>query len=215
MDDRKYWIQLALTILVPFITGAGLVQIKEHLPNWLFLLFLSVLCIFITVVLLRLAFGDWFRRAWIWWKKRTAYNKRIGLAMNWRQKFSDLADIIVRVGSNAWVPNSDESDRYGSLRAWFIINRSELLPMWSYFMRTRIKSSYRRDTNSLEYKIIHEHYEDPFSFFYDPITLDRIGPMLLITVGENDPHRINYVLARINDRTSEFVHWVEYEYKKY
>ena len=84
MGDRKYWIQLALSILVPFLTGAGLVQIKEHLPNWLFLLFLAVLCIFIIVVLLRLAFGDWFSRAWIWWEKRTEYKKRCRVAIDWR-----------------------------------------------------------------------------------------------------------------------------------
>ena len=59
-------------------------------------------------------------------------------------------------------------------------------------------------TGDLEYVVLRENYSDPFSVFYEPMTLG----MLEVSLKRWDKDDIRYVLHKLHELTLEFTVWM-------
>lgn len=211
-DRREFFTNLLLSIILPLIVSSGgataLVVFRESLPPILFHILLWVLCIFIIVVIVRLAFGDLINQLRMWIKNQQYKRSRYKLAKDWSILFGELSELVSQVSDQDWKPTKDQSIKYYKLRAWFRRNRSELLPRWYSFVSNRTNTAYSLDNSSLEHRILDMHWTDPFSCFYDPLDLERMGILLRNEFQTNEGNRVRYVIIRLRELTDEFVTYI-------
>lgn len=218
MKDKNYWLQVIISAVIPLGLGSGLIfvlsQFKERLPDWsydfiiavVYIAFIIVLAVLI-IVLIQLAFGGLFTRLYRRLKERSerkATRKRIE---DWLDKFGELWQLIGEVIDNNWEATKEQEHSYFRLHLWFKLHRSKFLPHWQSFQVLRTEPAdvgASLSTIDLEYVALHEHYKDPFSVFYEPITIEGLRQSL--SNWQSD--EIVYVLTKLYDLTEEFVAWI-------
>ncbi len=217
MRDKNFWLQLLVSAAIPLVLGSGTIfifsQFKERLPDWaydilviivyvVFVIVLGVLCL----VLLRLTFGGWFTNLRIWYSLRFLYRKRLKIATDWYNQWLKLSRLLSSVSDDDFQATNEQETEYGRLRLWFIRNRSQFLPIWYQFQRDRTIAAHEttRSSADLNHEVFHDHYEDPFSYFYKPSAIENFREIL--RYHERD---LTTVLVRLVERLDECFEWVK------
>lgn len=207
-EKTDFWLNLFLSAILPSVLGSGsiylLVQFKEGLPGWLYTTFLFVIYAVLVAVLIRLAFGDWFRKLTIWVRNGRRGRAQRKVASNLFAKWVGLSN---QLAGRGYQPTKEQEDKYSELHLWFIRNRQNFLPLWYNFRRTRTDtahdSHYHNSTVDLGYKVLVTNSEDPFSYFYEP----PIVRILCDTLERERPGVVRLILAKLDELTVEFVQW--------
>lgn len=215
MKDRNFWLQIFISALIPLGLGSGLIfvlsQFKERLPDWsydfiiavIYIAFIIVLAV-LLIILIRVAFGGSFTRLYRWLKDRSERKATQKLIENWLDKLWELGGLIHEVANNNWQATKKQKGSYRKLHIWFTFRRSKFLPYWQVFQGRRTEPANvgaSLSTNDLEYVALREHYKDPFSVFYEPMTIEALRQSLKRWHSDE----INYVLAKLYDLMAEFV----------
>jgi hypothetical protein len=216
-SDMKNWneflFQLFINLIVPLLGPSGaiglLVVFKEQLPLILYNILIWLFWLLIVVVIIRFIFYEAFNKAVKYVKQRLNSRNRTKLLLEWYNNFVRLSDIVwdIATTSGEWTTPSDEQiKKYTHLQVWFRDNRARFIPIWYRFRNNRPPSGYHPDSSSLEHEIINQK-EDAFSCFYEPLTLDRLGPMMQHEFHTNDGDRVRYVLTKLRVLLAELIEW--------
>ena len=218
MADRKEsWSQLLTLLLqtiVPLVIAGGATGIlsifKESLPQSLYSILLYVIWFAIIALLiwlvLRLILGDSPRKLVKWVKDHRQHRIKRKQAEDLFDKWFELYKLISDVIKTDWQPTKEHKSEYFKLHFWFIKNRPKFLHHWYYFDACRTDAAHETDFGSvtdLAYKVFRTNYKDPFSYFYEPQTIEMLCRIL-----ENEPiGKVYFVLGKLADLTTEFLHW--------
>ncbi len=202
---------------MPLAFGSGatwiLAQFKESLPQFFYLTFLYLIWSFLVVVrarlVVRLVFGDLPARFMKWVKHRREQSLTFKLPISRDNKVTSLSNLIVKIIEEK--VSSEIIDDYFRLHFWFIDNRSKFLAPWYTFSTGRTntahESEYWSSTAELGYKVFRDNYRDPFSYFYEPVTVEILRAIL----SRESANKVGFVLVKLNELTFEFVRWVKSE----
>ena len=211
MKDKEFWIQLLVSGILPYILGGGfitlLVQFRERLPGWFYTTFLFVIGAVLIAVLVRFAFGDWLKRFARWIREIRKQRIDLRIAISLRSKWFELLGLLSDIMDADWQSTREHEDKYLEIRRWFINNRSTFLPKWHHFNHYRTNTAhsnlYYDSTRDLGYKVLRENYQDPFSYFYEPVTVRMLCRLL-----KNEPNaEVQLILIKLRDLCNEFVQW--------
>ncbi len=219
MTDRKEYLSQLLTLLlqtiVPLVIAGGatgiLTVFKEQLPQLLYTIFLYVIWGVIIVMLiwlvLRLILGDSPKKLAKWIKDLQQDRARQKIVKEWHDHWAELRNVLSEVIDADWKPAEEHKAKYLKLRIWFIDNRSKSLPEWQSFHLNRTETAYEAllKADTLEYLVIHENYKDPFSYFYEPESLESLGTILSY-INKNE---LENVLRKLTELTDESVQWIK------
>jgi len=208
-------LSLLWTALAPLLIGGGatgiLVLFKEHLPELLYLVLLVIIWVVFVFMLirlaLRLAFGDWIDNLRKWMKRRKEHSAKLETAKEWRAKWSEFWDLISDIIETGWEPSEDHTSKHIRLHFWFGHNRSKFLPIWHSFQRSRTEAAFENEFDStveLRYKVFRENYKDPFSYFYEPVTVEQLRRILY----HSQSGEIELVLMKLLELTDELIDWL-------
>jgi hypothetical protein len=218
MKDKNFWLQIFISALIPFVLGSGLIfvlsQFEERLPDWAYNFIVAAIYVFfiivmavVTFALIQLALGDLFTRLYRGLKERSerkAARKRAG---DWLDRFGELWRLISEVINNDWQATEEQEHSYLGLHIWFKLRRSKFLSYWYTFQSHRTEPAdmvASLSTRDLEYVALHEHWQDPFSVFYEPMTIEGLRRSL----SDWQSDEIRYVLTKLYELTEEFVAWM-------
>jgi len=212
-DRIEPWLQVVLSITALVLSGGSasvLVLFQEHLPRPLYLTLLWVLCLFIIAILLRLAFGDLIESFRIWIRRRLAHRKRCKLVENWRTKWLEMANLVNTAMHSKRKPTDDQEIRYRVLRFWFIKHRTQLILIWQHFNHVRTQQAHENDYDqySAQHNVFHDHRYDPFSCFYEPLSLGILKAWMIETEHWSDTDTW-LILTKLKELTNEFVEWIK------
>jgi len=211
-DRTQFWLQLVISVIVPFLIGSGgvtlLVIFREQLPEWLYTTFIFVIYLVFIVILIRLAFGDLIGRFRIWVREKLIYRERYRLVKNWHTKWVEMASLVNKVINSKKEPTAEQNKRYLMLRFWFIKNRTQLIPIWRQFQRVRTQQAYENDYGrySAQEHVFSEHAYDPFSCFYESLSLGILRAWMIETKHWSAAD-IWLILTKLEELTYEFVQW--------
>ena len=216
-ESQYHLLTLLLQTIVPLIVAGGATGIltifKEHLPQLLYSIFLyviwSAIIVMLILLVLRLILGDSPKKLVKWIKYLQRDRARQKIVKEWHDNWTELRNVLTEVIDTDWKAAEEHKAKYLKLRIWFIGNRSKSLPKWQSFYLNRTKTAYEAllTTNNLEYVVIHKNYEDPFSYFYEPNSLESLGTILKYI----NKKEIENVLRKLTELTDEFVHWINYK----
>jgi len=216
VKDKSFWIQLLVSAGIPTFLGAGTIfvfsQFKERLPSWaydtlliIFYIFFIVMLAIFALMLIRLAFGESFNKLWELLRKRAKRRTIQRRLKKWIDRFAELIDLVHEVADDFKATKLQE-DKYFDLHLWFTLERSNILSLWYSFEYKRTKPakvSSALSERDLEWIVFYKNYQDPFSVFYEPMTLGFLGHSLRSW----DRSEINYVLRKLYELTLEFNVW--------
>ncbi len=219
VKDKGFWVQLLVSTVIPLILGGGTIfafsLFEERLPDWAYNTLISIFYVFFViflavfaVMLIRLAFGEWFNKLQRWYNERTEYRKNLKLVTNWSNKWSDLSKLLVSARDSDWKTNDEQVDEYSMLRSWLRRNRSEFLPIWHRFQRARRSAAHERPTSSsnLAHDVFYNNYDDPFSYFYEPLAIEEFERIL-----RHQERDMAIVLIKLHESLEECFEWVKLE----
>jgi hypothetical protein len=220
MDRKESWSQLLALLLqtiVPLVVAGGatgiLAAFKEHLPQLLYTVFLYVIWGVVIVMLLwlvlRLILGDLPNRLIRRIETRRHNRARLEMVKEWCKKWSELSPLILKLCKRGWKPTAKQRNTYAELHSWFVEKRTRLLPEWRGFYLGRTDAAYDRSLGSsasLKYRIF-MHWEDPFSFFYEPSQVEEFQEHFKYTSYSD----IEEVLTKLGQLNNEFIQWVSRE----
>ena len=219
MKDKSFWLQIIISASIPVVLGSGIIfvltQFRERLPEGLYDIAIYTIYIFFIVVLsvlvillVRFAFGDWFTKLRRWREHRSYRKNRLKVAENWCNKWIDLSQILLNASNSDWRVSNEEQNKYRNLHNWFRLNRSKFLPIWDWFKRNRERVAHENEGSSasLVHKVFYESYNDPFSYFYSPLTLKEFDDIL--KYHEND---MPLVLLRLKEQLEELIEWIKFK----
>jgi len=214
MKDRtRFWLQLAISVIAPLVIGGGgvtlLVVFRQDLPGWLYTTFIFIIFLVFTVTLIRLVFGDLIERFRIWIAKKLAHRERCKLVKNWRVKWIEMANLVDKVMNAKNKPTDERERRYLALHFWFIRHRTKLIPIWQHFKHVRTQQAYENDYDqySAQHNIFREHAYDPFSCFYEPLSLGILRAWMVETKHWSATD-IWLILTKLTELMDEFVEWI-------
>lgn len=218
-DSKTFWLQVGVSIGISLVFGSGmlavLAQLGERLPEWLYNTFIFTIYIFFVVILLvlvviltRFAFGDWFKKLRISVKNRRQHHARQKLAEEWYEKWRELCLLLYDVASNNWQPTEEQKNDFSKLRTWFRINRSKFLHIWHSFEypRRKMAHEYYGSSTSLGHEVFYDNHDDPFSYFYEPLTIEQLEHLLQYHHDE-----MPEVMLKLKEFMDECVQWVSQE----
>ena len=211
-DKIDSWMQFFLSIIALVLSGGSaslLVLFQEHLPRPLYITLLWVLCLFIIAILLRLAFGSLIEKLYISIKVRRWKRKRLTQVKNWYTKWIEPDNLINEVIGSKKAPTKHQEARYLKLHFWFVGNRAGLIERWKHFDKNRTSQAYERDMEGVAHDVLFDHWTDPFSCFYEPLSLLELKGIMELYRWEDD--EIRYTLAKLTELTHEFVQWASLE----
>lgn len=203
MKDKSFWLQLA----VSFIVGGGgtgiLVHFREQLPLFAYSTLLYIIWIFFVVLIVRLLFGD---KIYNWFKEWQKHRLRVKTARELLAKWMNLEELISELVRNGWQWNKQHQDKYSALHFWFNSNRVKFLPLWKLFLENRPYAAHAGSYSSasLYQQVFHGNYEDFFSYFYKPRTVEMLKKRL-----QNRDTELPNVLDELTEHTLEFLEWVK------
>lgn len=217
MDRKELGYQLIILLLqaiIPLVVAGGatgiLTAFKEHLPEPLYSIFLYVIWGVVIVMLvwlvLRLILGDSPRKLVRWIKDLRQKRVRREMVEEWCKKWFELSPLIIKLCGRNWKPTQEQRNAYAELHSWFIKNRTRLIPEWKSFYLKRTDAAYERQISSeasLKYRVF-MHWEDPFSFFYEPFQIEEFRWHFQYTRASD----IEEVLTKLGELNNEFAQWV-------
>ena len=116
---------------------------KEDLPQSLYAIFLYVvwwaIIIMLVWLVLSVILGESPKKVIRWIQKRTEHKTTQRRLYNWKDKFTELCDLVSSVAENDWQATEIQIDNYRNLHIWFKLRRSKILPLWGYFRHNRIE----------------------------------------------------------------------------
>jgi len=217
------WQKLSLSLMLLGVAIALAAALHDVLPTVAYLAILIILCIAFVVCLAWLIIIThpltYLRKAWqrrrgrkrqeAWWQQRLI------LIEEWAQRWRELSQLIVQVITCNGEPTDAQEQQFATLRKWFIKNRSDVLAAWQYFWQQRTPMAHEElPKYSLADKILKEHWNDPFSFFYNPPSLwalaRALGVQKSTSTWSPSEYEVNWteVAVRIlSERVDEFVAW--------
>lgn len=154
----------------------------------------------------RIAFGDWFTKFRMWYRKRKKYSQNSRILTDWYNQWLSLTGLLSSVCNSDWKTTSEQESEYSRLRSWFIRNRSQFLPIWYQFRSLRRDSVHEgaASTSELTYKVFRESYEDPFSCFYEAFAIQELREIL-----HSQEDDMVIVLVKLKERLDECLEWVK------
>ena len=217
MKDSKFWLQLIVPTVVAILFGGFglflLAQFKERLPEWfyntlivvIYVVFVAIL-IFFVILIIRVAFGDWLIKFTRWIREKRRQQKRTRLTTDWYEKWRELSLLLLDVDKHKWESTQKQEEDFSRLRTWFRINRTEFLHVWHSFNHYRRKMAHEHSgsSSSLDRKVFFENYDDPSSYFYQPLSIDQLEHSLGYHHGE-----MSAIMLRLKERLDECIEWVE------
>jgi hypothetical protein len=208
-DKTEFWLQLFLSTILPYLLGGGsiylLIEFREQLPEHLYIIFLYIIYTVFVVVLIRLAFGNWFNKFYIYIQKLLRRRAEKKLIHEWHGKWLDFCELLRKVVHTDWELTKKQENEYSELRSWFITNRSKFLPVWQRFDARRTDAAHEDElgsTTSLKWKVFRENYKDPFSYFYEPFFLEDLDHILRYHKSD-----IGDVLIKLKELMDECIEW--------
>lgn len=204
MKDKSAWIQLIVALS---FSGGGtsiLVYFREELPSsFFFASILLLIWIVFVVSLVRFLFGD---QIYKWYTERKRYRMRVKTARELLDKWMKLEELVSELVRNGWKLNKQHQDKYSTLHFWFNSNRVKFLPLWKLFIENRPYAANEGDYSSasLYQEVFHGEYEDFFSYFYKPRTVEMLKKRL-----QNRDTELPNVLDELTEHTLEFLEWVK------
>lgn len=220
MKDRfETWLQIIIPTIASLIFGGVglylLTQFKERLPVWfynaliyvIYFVFVAILVLFL-VLIIRAAFGDWLKGLMRLVKKTRQQRARTKLTAQWYEKWRELSLLLYDVAKHKWKPTKKQEEDFSKLRIWFIINRTEFLHIWHSFMyyrRSMAHEGYSSST-SLGYEVFYNNHDDPFSYFYEPLSIDQLEHLL-----QYHHNEMPEVILKLKERLDESIEWVNKE----
>lgn len=220
MEDRaKFWLQLLVpTVATVLFGGFGLfllAQFKERLPEWfynalilvIYVVFVAIL-IFFVILIIRAAFGDWLRKFVGWINGVRRQRARAKLTTRWYEKWRELSLLLYDVAKHKWKPTKKQEEDFSRLRTWFRINRTEFLHIWHGFNHYRRNMAHESSGSSLDldHKVFFQSHDDPFSYFYQPLSIDQLEHLLQYLHDE-----MPAVMLKLKERMDECIEWVNEE----
>lgn len=220
MYRKESWSQLLMLLLqtaAPLVVAGGatgiLTAFKEHLPQLLYTIFLYVIWGVVIAMLLwlvlRLILGDLPNKLVRRIKNSQQNRARREMVKEWCKKWSELSPLILKLRRRNWKPTPKQRNTYAELHSWFLENRTRLLPEWRGFYLGRTDAAYEHNLGSsasLKYKVF-VHWEDPFSFFYEPFQIEEFQEHFQYTSASD----IGEVLTKLGQLNNEFIQWVSRE----
>jgi len=215
----KFWLQLIVpTAATLLFSGYGLfllTQFKERLPEWfynaliivIYIVFVAIL-IFFVILIIRAAFGDWFIEFTRWIRKKRQQQTRTKLTADWYQKWRELCLLLYDVAKKKWKPTKIQEESFSKLRTWFRINRTEFLHIWHSFKyyRSKMAHEYYASSASLGHEVFYDNHDDPFSYFYEPLTIDQLEHLL-----QYHHNEMPEVMLKLKELLDECIEWVDKE----
>jgi len=209
--SRESRLQLLLNTLVPLLVSGGgtalLVLFREDLPTWFYITFLIVIWLVFIVMLVRLALGDLIEGVRASIKRRSAARERRKLVKNWCAKWIDMALLINETIHTEEVLIERLNERYRELHFWFINNRTQVISLWKAFWCSRTPQAYESYSSAgIENHVFYDNWEDPFSCFYEPMSLRMLKEEIESNYWSEGDVRL--ALNKLAELTNEFVRWV-------
>jgi len=171
MNERKVnWWQVIIQLLPSIVPTSLAVLVgvfRDVFPSWAFLSLIIILTFFLVIALFRLVLGDVltkFSRKLSTYKGKCHARK---LVLSWKQKWDALSQLVSQCIDQKEPPTPQQEKVFQQLHHWFIINRSNFLPLWHNFSVSRTKADHESwDSYDPRKKMLHEHWKDPFSVIY-------------------------------------------------
>ncbi len=196
------------------IAGGGTAVIttfETRLPTVLYstLLWLVWLIAILTLVglLLRYVFDGVYKPLFAWYKRRQEVKANTKLVNAWNLHWKALYGLLDSVRENKWKSTEEQDAQYFLLHQWFMANRISFIPLWRRFAQYRTGAAHEEKTTSpyeLAYKVFKENYNDPYSYFYSPLTLT-----MLISFFGNRTDELDYVAFQLVDHNEEMLTWMQ------
>ncbi|MFC1955777.1 hypothetical protein ACFLWZ_04525 [Chloroflexota bacterium] len=219
MKDSKFWLQIIIPTVVSILFGGFglflLSQFKERLPEWfynalvavIYVVFVAIL-LFFLILIIRAAFGDWLVEFTRLKRKKRRQRKIVRLTTEWCGKWREFGLLLLDVCKHNWKPTEKQEEDFARLRTWLTINRAEFLSVWHSFNNHRRNMAHEHygSSSRLDYKVFFENHDDPFSYFYQPPSIDQLKNILQYRDNETPT-----VLLRLKERLDECVEWVNRE----
>jgi len=222
MDKKDFLSQVFLELIkaiIALVVAGGatgiLTQFKERLPSSFYTIFLyviwGVIIIMLAWIALSVVFGDSPKKLMQWIKNRVNRKDISRKLKTWCDKYLELADLVSDVAKTDWQITDVQKESYRYLHIWFELKRSDILPFWQRFYHNRTNPA-NMDTLSrgdLEWVTLDEHWRDPFSVFYEPMTLNLLQSILK----RWNKNEIIYVLRKLKELNLEFTAWTLLRYE--
>ncbi len=217
MEDRvKTQLQTAVGLFVSLLGSGLLLLVKENLPGWFFITFLTILCSVFFVVLVRFALGDLLKGLFAWAQKWFKHRKEEKLVKAWVENWKEMTEIVKEVLGVNGEPSEVQEKRFYGLHSWFNSNRVRVIRLWRIFQKVRTEDAYASEyevygsysLGTLR-EIFGSHSEDPFSWFYAPMSI-KLLKKELESKHWNDSD-IRLALDKLGERGEEFLQWARYE----
>lgn len=133
----------------------------------------------------------------------------------WAKKWQQLGRLVVQAMECNNEPTETQEEQFAALREWFNNNRPEVLPAWKNFVRERTDMAYDKPIEKASFgHILRNHRDDPFSAFYQPVSLRNLAMLLDVvpspttwTPSEDEVSTVRIVVRILTDRVNEFVTW--------
>jgi hypothetical protein len=182
-----------------------LTELKTILANWAYTAIVVSVVVLIISASFRIGFEDLIERLWANIKRRRALRKERELVRDWMRNWGELADLVEEVSDIDGEPSGEDQMEFSRLRFWFIHNRAKVLPLWQTFDRHRTVQAHE-DYDSIAAKdVLHDHWEDPFSCFYDIYSISKLKRYINRHYGDFD--EVRWVLSKLTELAIEFVSW--------
>lgn len=227
MKQVESWqiLSIAATILATAI--ALVIAFRDSIPAWLYLASLILFGLllagcFVWLIAItnppqyvithtRKALQSRYKRKY----QEHLWQRRLRLIEEWADKWRVLGDLIVKVMECNDEPTQTQEEQFTALREWFNNNRPEVLPAWMNFVRGRTDMAYDRRIEEASFShILHNHWDDPFSAFYQPVSLRGLAILLDVvpspttwTPSEDEVCNVRILVHILTDRVNEFVTW--------
>jgi len=127
---------------------------------------------------------------------------------DWYEKWRGFGSLLLDVVSHEWKATEKQEEDFYRLRTWFILNRTEFLHIWHSYNNSRRKMAHEHtgSSSSLDHKVFFDNYDDPFSYFYKPLSIDQLEHSLRYQ--DND---MAVVMLSLKERLDECIMWLEKE----
>ncbi|TET39285.1 MAG: hypothetical protein E3J65_03995 [Dehalococcoidia bacterium] len=148
-------------------------------------------------------------------RQEQRWQRHLRIIEEWARKWLELGDLIVQVMGCDNEPTPIQEEEFSTLHQWFIKNRPEVVPAWRRFHDQRTPMAHENyPDKSLADNVLKRNWTDPFSFFYQPLSLWRLAVELEVvptfetwTQSEDVVSQIRYVVTILSELVSEFVTW--------
>ena len=211
MQDRTQARTKDLGIIVGSYVYSGIVlnllkELKTIISSGAYTALIASVVALIIAISFRLGFGDLIEKLRNIERQRRTKKTKVKLVKDWCSTFTKLCDILNEAIRADQSPTDEQERQYLKLRTWLRKHRPDVLPTWQVFKLNRTPQAYEELCDSLEFKYVFEDNDsDPFSCFYEPLSLVKLKDIMNIKHWSED--RLRFAFHMLEEQTDEFVQW--------